>query len=55
MFWFVTYKDAKGEDACVRFHSQERLWEWMGKYRDEHNAYPPQLCVYKGDCVFDGS
>jgi hypothetical protein len=55
MFWFVTYSDAKNETVAKRFFTQESLWEWMGKFRDEHNAYPADMCVYKADCVFDGS
>lgn len=55
MFWFVTHVDAKGEEACWRFNTVEALWKWLGEHRDEHAAYPKDLCVYKGECVFDGS
>ena len=55
MFWFATWINAAGETMCERFNTIELLWKWLDEYRGNTGQYPAQLCVYKGECVFDGS
>ena len=54
MFWFATWKTSDGADHCQRFSTPDQLWEWLGKYHAQTGEYPQQLCVFKGECVFDG-
>lgn len=55
MFHFVTYVDESGNDHCIRFFNDEGLWEWLQDWRSKVGAWPKNLCVYKGECIFDAS
>lgn len=55
MFRFVTYLGDDGKEHCVRFFSEDALWEWLQEWKSKTGSFPREFCVYKADCVYDGS
>lgn len=55
MMYFVTYKKADGKEECLRFFAVDQFWDWLQQWKNSHDNWPPNLAVYKGECVFDGS
>lgn len=51
--WFAEYK-AGDKSVVEKFFTPEALWKWLQEYRDKTGGWPHNLCVYKGECIFDG-
>lgn len=54
MMWFLSY-GPKGFKRIVEFHTPEKLFAWLQEHNSENGDWPTNLCVFKAECVFDGS
>ena len=55
MFWFITYHNAKNETLTEFFNSVPQMFARLQVYKNTTGELPRALCIYHGDCVFDGS
>lgn len=52
---FATFVNNEGKEQCLRFYNFEDMFEWLSEWHSKVSQYPSQLCVFKGECIFDGS
>lgn len=55
MMYFASYKTDTGEKKTVEFYTIEKYFEWLQEYWNKVGSMPKSLCVFKAECVFDGS
>lgn len=52
MFWFATWCPASGL-MIKRFARPEEVWEWIHEFKSTFGEWPPQLVIYKAECIAD--
>lgn len=55
MMYFASYKTDTGERKIVEFYTIEKYFEWLQEYWNKVGSMPKSLCVFKAECIFDGS
>jgi hypothetical protein len=54
MFYFATYKTESG-DKIEKFITIAEYFRWLQDFWNKCGILPKNLCVFKAECVFDGS